>query len=290
MKMLLGGLLTLSGIALADTISTPAANTIVAMPTAGSYAASTLIGNIPFFNNNSVDGTQLNAGYFVTNTGGFAGGSQFAADGYLGQVANNNAAALNFGLVRNATSVNVTVLYQNAPQTNPNQGAIPSGLAFGIYDVDTNAKTQIYAAGTIPSQVGVSTVVDTSSIGSIYGFYATVCQPGFGLGDCYTFYSDTGLNPAVTNSFQSFVVEGPGNVHQHFALFTINGNAEAYYLAFENSITSTGYDGIAGPEKYGDFNDVIFQIGVATPEPATLSMMGFGLLGLGLMGRRLQKR
>jgi len=300
MKKLLAVLLTISGMALADTISTPAANTIVPMLPNSTYAADTSLGNTPFFNNMSVDGGGAdNAGYFLTNTGAFAGtlSPVTPPTGYLGQVANNSAAALAFDLVRQATSINVSVLYQNAPQTNLNQGSIQSGTSFGIYDVGTLAKTQIYGPGTIPGQVGAAaTTVSTAGISGTgaYGFYATVCQPAEGLGNCYTFYSDTSLNPNVTNQFSSFVVEGPsGTVHQHFALFTLASGG--FYLAFENSVSSNSFDGTGGPEHYGAFNDIIFSIntgggGGGVPEPATLSMMGLGLLSLGLMGRRLRKR
>jgi len=297
MKKVLVVLLTISGMAVADTISTPAGNTVVPMLPNSTYAADTSLGNTPFFNNISVDGGGAdNAGYFLTNTGAFAGGTVTAPTGYLTQSSNNSLAALAFGLVRQATSINVSVLYQNAPSTNLNQGSIQSGTSFGIYDAGTMAKTQIYGAGTIPGQVGAgATAVSTAGISGTgtYGFYATVCQPGFGLGNCYTFYSDTNLNPNVTNSGNSFVVEGLFNVHQHFALFTLASGG--FYLAFENSVSSSNFDGPSGPEHYGAFNDIIFGINTGgsvggVPEPATLSMMGLGLLSLGLMGRRLRKR
>ncbi len=291
MKKLLAVLVTMSGMVLADTISTPGTNTVIAMPSAAAYAAATAAGNTPYFNNSSDEGQKLNAGYFLTNTGGFVANTLSpVAAGYLGQVANNNNAPLSFGMVRQQTSINVTILYQNA-QTNIGVG----GTAFGIYDVGTLAQTQIYASGTIPANVGgAGTQVSTAGISGagIYGFYATVCQfPGTAL-NCYTFFSDTARNPDVTNNGSSLVVEGPSiaTPHQHFALFTLTGNATTFYLAFDNSWSLSGFDGIGGAEKQGDYNSVIFQITTAVPEPATLSMMGFGLLGLGLMGRRLRRK
>jgi hypothetical protein len=302
MRKLLAVLATTSGMMFADVISTPVGNVLVNMPAAGPYAANTAIGNTPFFNNISIDGAQLNAGYFVENTGGpdsnpalhcaggtcFSSGTITTASQYLGTIADNNAAAPSFNLVRAGTSINITILYQNSVI---NSG--PGGTAFGIYDVGTLAQTQLFAAGTIPTSVGGSGVnVNTAGISGTgaYGFYATVCQFPNSSTNCYTFFSNSTLNPTVMNFGGSLIVEGPGNPHQHFALYTLNGNATTYYLAFENSITGTGFDGTTGPEKYGDFNDVIFKITTASvPEPATLSMMGLGLLGLGLIGRRIRK-
>jgi hypothetical protein len=289
MKKLLVVLVTMSGMAFADGIAFNPANTVVPMPAPATYLSGTG-NNTPFFNNNSAEGLHLNAGFFLTDTGGFSSGTLAPiAAGYLGQVANNNNAPLSFAMVRQANSINVTVLYQNA-QTNLG----PGGTAFGIYDVGTNAQTQIYGSGTIPANVGVTTApISTAGISGagLYGFYATVCQFPSNATNCYTFYSDTGKNPAVFNG-SGLEVEGPGSstgAHQHFALFTLAGNATTFYLAFDNSWESTDFDGVGGAEKQGDYNSVIFQITTAVPEPATLSLMGFGLLGLGLMGRRLRK-
>jgi hypothetical protein len=296
MKKLVAVLLTLSGMALADTISTPVANTVVPMLPNATYATDTSLGNTPFFNNVTSDlGGLGNAGYFLTNTGAFAStlNPVTPPTGYLGQVSNNSAAALAFDLVRQATSINVTVLYQDAPQTNANQGSILSGTTVGIYDASNPAnKFQIFGPGGITTGATANNFSTAGISGTgTYGFYATVCQPGFGLGNCYTFYSDTSLNPSVSNEFSSFVLEGPGNVHQHFALFTLASGG--FYLAFENSVSSTSFDGVGGPEHYGVFDSFILGINTgagSVPEPATLSMMGLGLLSLGLMGRRLRKR
>lgn len=295
MKKLLGVVLTISGMACADTISTPAANTVVSMLPNATYAADTSLGNAPFFNNFTSDLSGLgNAGYFLTDTGAFTGGAITPPTGYLGQVSNNNAAALSFALVRQATSINVSVLYQDAPQTNANQGSIQSGTTIGIYDVSNpSLKYQIFGPGGVTTGATVNNF-STAAIGGsgAYGFYATVCQPGFGLSNCYTFYSDTSLNPAVSNGAPGgFALEGPSNVHQHFALFTLASGG--FYVAFENSVSNTSFDGLGGPEHYGTFDAVILGIDTGAsgvPEPATLSMMGLGLLSLGFMGRRLRKR
>lgn len=295
MKKLFAVLLTISAAAVADTISTPAGNSVITLPAPATYAANTPTGNTPFFNNSTdaIEGIhQGNAGYFVTDTGFFTGGVTPVATGYLGQTASPNLPAMSFSMLRSATSINVSVLYQNA---TTNTGT--SGSTFGIYDVNTNVQTQIFGPGAIPPAVGqAATNVNTSGIATGYGFYATVCQPTHAT-NCFTFFSDTTKNPNVTNFGNSFVVEGPSATsHQHFALFTLASDPNTFYLAFENSISNSQFDGLGGPEGQGNYISFILKItttggGVGgVPEPATLSMMGIGLLGLGVAGRRMRRK
>jgi PEP-CTERM motif len=279
----------LSSVVLADTVSTDTGlNAFTNMPANAVFAANTTIvgGNTPYWNNVSPDGSQVNVGYFLTNTGGFSTGVTTPAPSqYLATIANTNKAPLAFDMVRQATSFTITMLYQNS-QANTGVG----GTEFGIYDVGTGAKTPIYAAGTVPSSVGTTVAVNTAGISGsgVYGFYATTCQIASQASNCFTFYSDTALNPNVTNLGNSFVVEGPSlGPHQHFALFNLAGDADSFYLGYEDSFSSsTGFTGSGGPEHYGDFNDIIFRIDTTVPEPATLSVMGLGLLALGLVGRK----
>jgi len=303
MKKLLVVLVAMCGMALADTVVMPSGVSLVPIPAGFTATTSVIGGNTPYCNNPSMDGLNFNIGDFLTNQGNFAGGTLApTAAAFLGvtAVAGNGAAGapLSFSMLRTQTSINVTILYANSSVNNLS--------AFGIYDVNNCTlalcpKTQIYGVGTIPNNSTISGVPagvnqSTAGISGVgnYGFYATACQSP-GSTNCFTFFSDTNLNPSVTNASSSFIVEGPNSnpltAHEHFALFSLNGNASTFYLGFENSVGASTFDGTAGAEHYGDFNDIIFQITTASvPEPATLSMMGLGLLGLGLMGRRrLQK-
>jgi hypothetical protein len=48
----------------------------------------------------------------------------------------------------------------------------------------------------------------------------------------------------------------------------------------------TGQNGLFG-EGHGDFQDVVIELSASTvPEPGTIAIMGLGLAGLGILGRR----
>ena len=273
----------IGGVALADTISTSAANTLVAFP--AGFAANTSVGNTPYWNNLSQDGTGFNVGYYLSDTGAFTVGGNpgLAPTNYLTTVANSNAMPSDFSFLRGASTMNVTILYQNAGN---NSGAF--GTAIGIYDVSNPAnKIQIFASGTIPSSVGGSGVnVNTAGIGGsgLYGFYATTCQVAAVGANCYTFYSDASLNPSVTNIGSGTVVESAGT-HQHFALFT-TGDPGTFYLGYEDSVQTGVFTGVLGTEKDGDYNDVIIKLTSTIPEPGTLAIVSLGLLALGFGAKR----
>jgi hypothetical protein len=263
----------------ADTIA-PNANTVLAsMPSNIAFAVSTNLGDAPFWNNVSYDGSQMNVGYFLTGSGAFNGGPVYLPDATGQYLAATGSGGLgqpaSFNFVRGALSMNVSILYENSSQ---NGG--PNGTSIGIYDVNNPSnQTILYSAGTVPANVG-GAGLGVSTPYANYGFFATTCDSG---PQCYTFFSDTSLNPTVGS------VEGGSNaMHQHFALFNLASSPGVYYLGYEDSFGAAGFSGLTGFERIGEYNDILIRITTAAsnPEPGTFGVLGFGLAALAYARRR----
>ena len=171
---------------------------------------------------------------------------------------------------------------------------MPANKTIGFYDA--TCVTQGCALGSLQPILGAGSVngnianqfnsqlAGATNLGANpgfanYGFYMTSCDLSAGLSPtCITTFSNSALNQGTTPSELT---------HQHMALFQNAQNARLFYIGFE--------DGRAGDsiEAAGDYNDVVFGFSTsaaaaAAPEPATYSIMGLGLAGLGLI-RRFRK-
>jgi hypothetical protein len=277
----LGALLVfVSGMAWADAIVLDGASMVNVPSSIGDSMGCGITANCgtmggPYWDNISGDGTAMNIGNFLTGTGGFSGDPNMAPYQYLSQDngLDNPDAPTNIALLQNSSNVTFTMLSANTLDfTN----------GFGYYDASATtaaaaAATEhpLFGSGPLTSDEGLSSTLEIPS-GNDYGFYLNRCLV----------YTD-GTNSTClqyTTWFSNDALDTSDLGHQHFVIFD-SQTAGVFYVGIEDWLANTG-------EGYGDYNDIMFELDaqtLPTPEPATLGLMGVGLLGIALASTRARK-
>lgn len=228
-----------------------------------------------YWDHKSDDGSSCNVGFFLRGTGGYASGG----------------------------------CKHERPNTSfvqGNAGNLPSGGFFWGTDGGAKAGNFQFAGGTysltfLGSLAGANPVrdfgyVDGTGMHSLFGSAITgpngsVTNPQSvtinASGD-WSFYVSL-YNPKDQKAY-SFVTDG---ANTQFALFTTDGRLAGDTSPFSNKSGVPFWVGIEDNMTKSsdfDFNDFMIRINAASvPEPATLGLLGFGLLGAGVAARRRKK-
>ncbi len=295
----------------ADTVQGGQFNNLnaVSISTSGSSNPAT---GTPFWNQGS-DGTG-NVAAFLTAQGNFATQTTYVSSstGQYYSASGNSANPAAFSFLQGASTVNVAVLFANAGQNFGNT----FGTTVGIYDLSNSSnRVVLFGPGSLYNGanndcVGTATCVSgTNTINGLFnagngsggaagtapptangaatfaqwGIYATTCTNSSAGTGCNTFFSGTPGSDTVNPSGGGSAV-----AHQHFALFAAASNSTTFMIGFEDFFGNNANEG-----NFGDYNDVILQFTTSAapggvPEPGTLSVMGLGLVGLGVI-RKFRK-
>jgi len=244
----------------------------------------------------------INGQYFAyTATDSTAGGGDPVTTN-TGDTSTKITPSLEFSFMSTATAYNIAMLYA-APSTL-NAGPASSGgpaTMFGTYILTSTGCPPATFCTFTPTVVDGAVTAKTSGTpttlyasdtlygsGTVYGFYATVCYTWNGSGCTGWVTYTTG-----DGNFSTGMASGNGELGalgwNHFALFELANGEEV--LGFTDSPWAPGT--LYGTQGIGDFSDAVVGltppvsfIESGVPEPGTIAVMGLGLAGLGLIGRR----
>ena len=216
----------------------------------------------PYWDNVSIDGSNMNVGYFLTDAptaplAGAPGALPYWGNSFNSVTDSGGTADLNFTFQRTAASSIADLKLEVAGNEDINE--------FGWYN--TTDPSVLHPVFLGPDAAPTS---DAFSPSAQYGLYLK------GAGG--TYYTQSSLNPSGDTS------------HQHFAIFQESSatGAESYWIGIED-LSLSGLNGAEGSK--GDYNDMLIRISAevvpAVPEPSTMMLMLSGtLLMLALRKRR----